>query len=281
MSEDTKQADAGAAESELPETWEEVKAEGAKEQPKATEAADAEPEGDADEDQEADGDDKGDDDRPRKKSRSERLRGQNERLKARIAELETGSAPSAGQDEAAIEGAVKARIGEPPKEADFSDWFEYQTQKTAYDLDKRQVTRQIQDGAKQAQQARGERIRELAEDYQDHLGTAAKAIPDLMETLDKSTWRPNSIVETLLLEAGEKAPLVVYHLAQNPRTAAALNAMSPIEAAREIGRIEGRVSVPKATATRAGPPLSSVKGSASPQRAIGRSMSDYERWRNS
>lgn len=253
------------AEEELPDTWPEAETE------KSEEA-------------EADSDDeeKAEDDRPRKKSKSERLRQQNERLRAENAQLKSGSAPSAVQDETAIEAAVKARIGEPPKEADFPDWFDYQTAKTAYDLDKRQMTRQVKEGAQQAQTARSERMRDLVDDYRDNLTETAKALPDLMEVLTKSTYQPTPLIETLILEAGEKAPLVSYYLAKNPRAAAGLNAMSPLEAAREIGRIEGRVSAPKAkTATSATPPVSQVKGGASPSRGLGKSMSDYERWRNS
>lgn len=283
MSEDTKQAEAGAAESELPDTWDEAKPEGSDKQPKAAEADDAQPEGDADDAEraEADDDDKGDEDRPRKKSRSERLRLQNERLRARIEELESVTAPRAGKDDGAIDAALKARLGEPPKEADFADYFEYQAARTAYEAVKTVKRLEIEDAAKRDESSRTERLRELAEDYQDHLEAAAKAIPDLKDTLAKATWRPTPMVETLLLEAGEKAPLVVYHLAQNPKTAAALNAMSPVQAAREIGRIEGRVSVPKNTATRAPSPVQPVKGGASPSRGLGKSMSDYERWRNS
>jgi hypothetical protein len=251
------------AEEELPDTW---------------------PEAEPDKTGEAEGDDdeKGEDEKPRKRTRAERLRRQNERLHARIAELESGSVSKTVQDDSSIEAEVTARIGEPPKEADFADWFDYQTAKTAYDLDKRQVTRQIKEGAQQAKTANAERIRELAEDYQDNLGEVAKAVPDLMEVLGKSTYRPTPLIETLVLEAGEKAPLVAYFLAKNPRTAAALNTMSPLEAAREVGRIEGKVALPKPkTATSASPPPSAVRGSASPNRGLGKSMSDYERWRNS
>lgn len=253
--------------------------------PAEEELADTWPEGEAEKPDEPEGGDDGADeaDKPRKKSRSERLRQQNERLRAEVAQLRSGTAPAAGQDDSAIETAVKAKIGEPPKEADFpNDWFAFERAMTAYDLDKRQVTRQIKEGAQQAHQARVERFGELAEDYRDNIETAAKSVPDLVEVLNKSTYQPTPLIETLILEAGEKAPLVAYYLAKNPRAASDLNAMSPLEAAREIGRIEGKVSAPKPkTATSASPPIAPLKGGASPNRGLGKSMSDYERWRNS
>lgn len=231
---------------------------------------------------EGDDEDRGEGDRPRKKSKSERLRQQNERLRAELAQLRSGSVPSTVQDGAGIEAAVRARIGEAPREADFPDWFDYQTAKTAYDLDRRQVTRQIRDGAQQAQDASSARIRDLADDYQDNMAALTRDVPDLVEVLGKASYQPTPLIETLILEAGEKAPLVAYFLAKNPRTAAGLNAMSPLEAAREIGRIEGKVSAPKPkTITSASPPISPLKGGASPTRSLGKSMSDYERWRNS
>jgi hypothetical protein len=282
MSEGTEQA-TGAAESELPDTWEEanVKTTGAK--PETTKDDADQPEGDADETEGAEGgdNDKGDEDGPRKKSRSERLRQKNERLIARIAELESGKAPVAVADESALDAAVKSRIGEPPNEADFPDFFDYQAAKSAYEAVKSITKLGLKDSATRQQSARVEQIRELADDYQDHLAVASKAIPDLKDTLAKATVTVSPAVEIMILEAGEKAPLVAYYLAQNPRSVEKLNAMSHIEAAREIGRIEGRVSLPKNNATRAPSPVSPVKGGASPSRSLGKSMGDYERWRNS
>jgi hypothetical protein len=243
-------------------------------QPKEQQTEIATPEDDADKPEtgetdqtegEDDEDDKGEDDRPRKKSRSERLRRQNERLRAELDAIKSVSAPKAVEDASALEAVVKARIGEPPKEADFEDWFDWQAAKAGYEADKRLVSRQIKEQAQGAQAAQIERIRDLADDYQDNVKAAAKAVPDLVDVLTKATFKPNQTVEMLILEAGEKAPLVAYHLAQNPKAAERLNAMSPVEAAREIGRIEGRVSIPKPkSATSASPPMSTPKGSAAP-----------------
>lgn len=253
------------AEEELAETWPDADAEKSEE---------AEGEGD---------DEKDEDEKPRKPSRSERLRRQNERLRAENEALKSGSAHVAVTDEGSLDEAVRKKIGDPPKEADFKDdWFAFEAAKQAYEVDRRLTTREVKQESERALQARHQRIADLADDYQDNLERAAKAVPDLRATLEKSTYVPTAIVTELVLTAGDKAPLIAYHLAQNPKLATRLNAMPPIEAAREIGRIEGKVSLPKPkTATSATPPLSSVKGGASPPRGLGTSMSDYERWRNS
>ena len=249
------------AEEELAETW-----------------SDAEPE----QSDEAE-DEKDEDEKPRKPSRSERLRRQNERLRAENEALKSGSAHAAVTDENSLDEAVRRKIGEPPKEADFKDdWFAFEAAKQAYEVDRRLTTREVKQESERAAQARQHQLAELVDDYHDNLDRAAKAIPDIKSVLEKSTYQATPIVTELVLTSGEKAPLIAYHIAQNPKLAARINAMSPIEAAREIGRIEGKVSLPKPkTATSATPPLSAVKGSASPPRGLGTSMSDYERWRNS
>lgn len=284
MSEENKQADTGVADSELPDTWDEAAkpaGNAVKDAPEVSEDEAEQPEGDADQTDEAEGDE-GEDEKPKKPSRSERLRRQNERLKAEIAAFKSGSAANAVEDKSALDAIVAKKVGEPPQEAEFNgDWFAYERAMNAYEADKRLVTRQVKEQAEVAQGAHIERIRDLADDYQDNLKATVKSVPDLMDVLKKSNFQPSPTVEMLILEAGEKAPLVAYHLAQNPKSAAALNAMSPVEAAREIGRIEGRVSIPKNTATRAPAPVNPVRGSASPSRGVGKSMSDYERWRNS
>lgn len=262
MSEGNEQDITEAADSERSEDLKDVAAPAVEADANEDEAE--KPEGDADEAEGAD-DDKGDDDKPRKRSRSERLRRQNERLQAENAQLRSGSANIAVQDEAAIAQIVAAKAGEPPKEADYPDWFAYERAMTAYEADKRAVTRSVKEQAEQAQQAQSARVHELLEDYQERCEDTAKAIPDFFEVVQDPAFKTTELVKRLILDAGEKAPLVAYHLAKNPKLAASINAMPPIEAAREMGRIEGRVSAPKPkTATSATAPISAPRGSAAP-----------------
>lgn len=289
MSEDFNQAAPEAADSALSETWDKAALPGAGPEAQSTEAALPEGEageGDDDEGQEGqegeNGDQNQDENRPRKKSRSERLRRQNERLQAELAVLKSGSAAAAVQDQAGFEAAVARKVGEPPREADYGgDWFAYERAMTAYEADRRQVSRQVLESVEQHHHAEQARVSEMLDDYVEQCEEVAKSIPDFKTVVTSPSFMTTDLVKRLILDAGDKAPLVAYNLAQNPKLCARINAMSPLAAAREIGRIEGRVLLPKNTATRAGPPLSAVRGSASPAARLGKSMSDYERWRNS
>ncbi|MBD3844260.1 hypothetical protein IED13_01020 [Bosea sp. SSUT16] len=226
------------------------------------------------EDEGGDKDDEGE--RPRKKSRSERLRSQLERLRAENAALRSGSAASAVADGEGIDAEVVKRIGKPPKEEDFAgDYFAYDAARQAYEVDKRLTTRQVSEAIQQRQEGERTRVAELIEDYQDHCAEAAKAMPDFFKVVQDPGFVTSDLVKRFILDAGDKGPLVAYHLAKNPRLTARINALGPIDAAREMGRIEGMVSPPKArTATSAKPPVQTPKGSAAPRNA----SSDLDAW---
>lgn len=240
-------------------------------------------EGDADgQDQEEAGADGDDEERkPRGKSRSERQARQIARLKAQVEELQSGRGSSPVQDNGSVDAAIEAKIGKPPKESDFDDWFAYRDANAAYQAKKGIVELQIKEDTGRQRRAQADRMSALADDYDDNVKEAAEKIPDLVATLEKSTFKPTEVVALLLLESGEKAPLIAYHLAKNERDAARLNQMSERQALREIGRIEALVSLPRNNATRAPTPIARPKSGASPNRSLGKSMSDYERWRNS
>jgi hypothetical protein len=226
------------------------------------------PEPDAEANSETDeDDDKGEEDgKPRKRSRSDRLRRQLERLQAENAALKSGSAPAAVQDQAGIDALVAQKIGQPPVEANYADWFAYERAMTAYEAAKLTVSVQIKDQVSQQQGAEQQRLADRLDDFSERCDEVAKAIPDFMKVVQSPTYVTTDLTKRLILDAGEKAPLVSYYLAQNPKLTAQINAMPPLQAAREMGRIEARVSMPKPkSATSASAPMSSPKGTAAPQ----------------
>lgn len=286
MSEDTKQAETGVTESELPDTWGEAAkpaGDAVKDEPKAAETETEEPEGEAEQVDDAEGDE-GEtetDDKPKKPSRSERLRRQNERLKAEIEALKSGSATRAVEGESNIEAAVIEKLGPEPKEEDYGDWVKYDRAVAAYEAAKLTLKVQFKEQARQQESVQASILQDKLDDYVERCEEVSKTLTDFKKVVSNPEFRTTDLVKTLILDAGEKAPLVAYHLAQNPKLTARINALPPIEAAREIGRIEGRVSLPTNKQTRAPSPVQPVKGGASPSRGLGKSMSDYERWRNS
>lgn len=252
--------DDSLAEGEQSEGQNKAKAE---EKPK-TETAESGAEGD-----EADAADDGeeDEDKPkRSRSGTARLKRERDALRQEVELLRSRAAPAA-DDSAAIDEVVRREIGEPPKEADFADWFAFERALNAYETDKRIVTREVKSRAAQAQTAQRAAIDDLVADHVERVAEAAKAIPDFTEALSKTSDRTHPVtpvVERLILQS-EKSALLQYHFAKNASDLRRINGLDPLSAAKEVGKLEARLSLAKPnTATRAPPPTNAPKGGASP-----------------
>lgn len=236
------------------------------------EAKDAKAEGDENDNQDEDESDRGQRKRvpgsQRLKRELERLRAENESLRSRPVE----------DDGAAIKRAVVAEIGEPPKEADFNgDYLAYERELTAYRsaeiLAQRDVKRQLESQKSLQTQAQ----QEAFEDHLERVGEARKAIPDYDAVLKSAGQiETRDHVERLIVES-DKSHLLLYHLAKNPGKVAQLNGMSEVAAARELGRIEARLSLPKPNAaTKAPAPARPVSGAA----AVSSQEASLDAWIN-
>ena len=236
-------------------------------------AEDSEAESSEDDEQDEDG-------KPKRKKRSgvERLKRRLDALEAENQALRSRQPVDSGD----LEQAVLKEIGEPPKESDYPDYLAYERAMIAYEADKRQVTREIKrDLERQAGQQAARRA-EVIEDHNERVAETRKVLPDYDKVLAKATDVSISPAVSELLLESEKGPLLIYHLAKNPQKAAELNRMPPLAAAKEIGRLEARLSLPSPNrTTKATAPTNPPKGGASMGPAVGRSMTDYERWRNS
>lgn len=75
----------------------------------------------------------------------------------------------------------------------------------------------------------------------------------------------------------DKGPDLIYWLGNHPEEAARIAALSPLKAARELGRIEDKLVIPtKRTVTQAPPPPTTVKGGEVPSKALAEmSMDEY------
>jgi hypothetical protein len=240
--------------------------------------------------EETDADDKADDanedsddaddveaEKPKRRSGVQRLKDQNRRLQAEI-EAIRASATRAGGD---ARSAVEAEIGPAPREQDYSDYLAYERAMTAYTVKEAIAEERIRERAGQMNARQTERIRDLVEAYEDGQDVARKAIPDYDAVLKSAKNAPVAPhVEGLLLES-DKAPLLAYHLAKNPDKLERLNALPPVAAAREIGRLEARLSLPNPNKATAAPkPIAPVKGGASPTKAPAEmSMEEYAAYR--
>jgi hypothetical protein len=157
-----------------------------------------------------------------------------------------------------------------PKEEDFNGDFlaftvakaTFEARKEAENLFKSSRDREATDkAAEEAVAAKRQRALEHGERV-----TAAKSVitdfDTVMESMKGVEVRDDLIEEIM---SSKNSAVIAYHLAQNPTELEALNRMSPRELAREMGRLEATVKLPEAkTKTSAPPPLSKVKGAATP-----------------
>jgi hypothetical protein len=213
-----------------------------------------------------DGDDEGEgDDQPKaKKSRNKRYTDRIKNLETEVAQLR--SRTTAVSDEAIAAEVVK-RIGAEPQEKDFpGDYLGYEKEHTAWLLDKRQETRKVKAEAQQDVEATHRQNVERVGAHKERLEQFAKS--GVVKDFDKvmagaKDARVSPIVEDLILDS-DKSGHLTFYFARNPLRLAAINSMSPRDAAREIGRIESRLSLPKPrTETKAPKPKARPGGGAS------------------
>jgi len=196
--------------------------------------------------------------RDRQNRQIERLRAENNELRAR----------TAGVRPEDIDVAVERIIGKPPREEDFrGDYTGYDRALTAYELDKRQTTREVRRQVQSQESMRAEQLRETAEAHQDRVLDFKERTPDfdsVMAEANRQELKASPALEEMILESDNSAHLV-YFLARNPGVLNDLNTMSERQAARAIGTIESRLSLPNPrTQTRAPAPIRPITGGAAP-----------------
>lgn len=216
-------------------------------------------------------------DRPAKLTR-------NQRLQRKAARLATMVAEQAAQiEEFKRNSESKADL---PKVEDYpqgefdpgyvSDLAAHKAaQKIIGNLDERDMkakTEQIKTARMEAFEefeSRAEELKQRIPDYGESLAALEAAI---------GQFAPHVVEELLDSEIG---PLLAYQLSKNVKLAASLNSMSARDAAREIGRLEAKASLPKPkTTTQAPEPLKQPKGGASaPKDPEKMSMDEYMAWR--
>lgn len=196
----------------------------------------------------------------------------NQRLQRKAARLSTMVAEQAAELERLRQSTEKSSTESEPKEADYNgDWTKYQADYAAWKAT--QNIRGVLDEREQRQRKAQleERTQEAVEDFLERVESVKTAIPDYDKAINAfakegGKFEPHVIEE---IRDSEKGPQLAYYLAKNPGLAAELNAMSARDAAREIGRLEAKVSLPQPKRqTQAPAPLTALNGGASPSRSI-------------
>lgn len=133
-----------------------------------------------------------------------------------------------------------------------------------------------------AERAREQQTRVQAE-FQKRMTEVQAAHPDFEEALQDVSHIevPAELRQTLF--TSEQGPAIMYQLAKNPAELARISALPPLDAAREIGRLEARASftpAPKTqakSATRPPAPPTSVGGKSSMRNLDDLDIASYKR----
>ena len=154
----------------------------------------------------------------------------------------------------------------PPKEEDFNgDWTAYVAAKAAYEagnaVERKLAARETR--ANEAKRSEAERERDMA--HLDRVEEARELITDYDKVMAgmKGVSVSNDVIREI--KSSESGALIAYELARNPDRVQAMNHMTPMELAREMGRLEASVKKPAGKKqTTAPPPPANLKGGAAP-----------------
>lgn len=175
----------------------------------------------------------------------------------------------------------------PPQEKDFEDYSEYVAAKAVWKYSQETHSREAEAVGSEVQEAErkleqiGETEKRLVqENFAVQVADARSRYSDFDAVVTARDVPITQDVVDIVMQSDVGAD-VAYHLASDKALAAEISAMSPIEAARAIGRIEAKLSAPKPRTTSTAPdPISPVKGKASATKDPAKmSMSEYKKWR--
>lgn len=215
--------------------------------------------------------------RERDKALKERLRqdAEDNRRKAEEAEARRRRIIEAGQQ------------SKPPEEKEFPDYTEFVAAKAVWAASQQQDSRAAREAQEQAEAAR--KAAEQAEGYERQLMARqfqaqveeAKARYADFEAVAFNSTVPVTDAMVEIIQSSDMGADIAYHLGKNPALAAKIATMKPIEAAREMGRLEAALSSPKArTATQAPEPINPVRGKAAGTKDPSKmSFEEFAAWR--
>ena len=194
----------------------------------------------------AEGEDGGDGDQPKPKNRKPASQRINEVIgQMRAKEREANAA----KDEAA---RLRARLdkyeGAPPKESDYDSLEEYQAALAAHHVQKasqEERKQDAEDATKRAEASESEALSLARMAFNERAEDFAEDVPDFHKVVNDPSLNISEEAARQILHA-EQGPAIAYFLGKNPRDAARLaQHANPMDVAREIGRIEGRLTKPK------------------------------------
>lgn len=180
------------------------------------------------------------------------------------------------------QGSAQQAANEKPTPDKFDDYNAYVEALTDWKAEQA-VTKQMQQRAAAQQQE----VRQTT--WAERQAQARASMPDYDEVVGSSDTPLAQHVADVMLES-DHGPALAYHFARNPEVLSRLNGMSPLQAAREVGRIEASLAKGTPAAPAAAPAVrtTSAPKPASPIAGQGRattpdptrmSMDEYRKYR--
>ena len=119
------------------------------------------------------------------------------------------------------------------------------------------------------------------ESFKSREESFADTVEDYHDVVYSETT-PISPAMAEVIQESEIGPQLAYHLAKNTALARAIYSLPPVQAARELGKLEAKLSAPKPVATKAPPPPPRIEATEPAVEKDPDKMSDEEwlKWRN-
>jgi hypothetical protein len=170
-----------------------------------------------------------------------------------------------------------------PSADQFKDYGEYVEALADWKADQK-VSEALKARDNETAQSAAQRVQETkAQTFVERQAAAKTSIPDYDAVVGAADVPIAPHLGEAILDS-DKGPELVYHLAKNPAEAARLSAMSPLAAARELGRIEatlGQQAAPAKPVTKAPAPMKPTAGGGTSATTDPSRMSheEYRAWR--
>lgn len=179
---------------------------------------------------------------------------------------------------AAYDQIKSAAAGVEPKEADFEDYNEFVAAKAVYTYRQADNAAKVEAAKAEAEAAEKADKSVVDEDWMEQVAAAKVAKPDFEQVAFSA---PISDEVADLIVSSDMGADVAYHLGQNHAEARRISQLSLVDAARELGRLEAKLSAPppKPKTTKAPPPIAPVQGGAGGVDPEKMDFRSYEKWR--
>jgi hypothetical protein len=200
---------------------------------------------------------------PKRLTRNQRLQRKAARLSTMLAEKDAELARLRQQSATSNAESEPKAADYPQGEYDPGYLSDLAAHKAASKIEAKLSERDERDTKRQL----NERQQEAVEEFLERADATKKLIPDYDQVISAFDRAGGKFAEHVIEEVrdSDKGPELAYHIAKTPGLAAELNALSPRDAAREIGRLEAKLSLPQPRKqTQAPAPIAPLKGGASP-----------------